>query len=134
MKMPPRLDVTPEQIARVVAVFYAAIRRHEVLGPVFAAHVADWPAHEARIAAFWRNAILHEGGYEGSPMRAHLGAGNVRPEHFATWLMLFDETLRRTLPPDTARGWSALAHRIGAGLRMGVENIRPDPAMPPVLR
>ena len=55
---------------------------------------------------------------------------NVPGRH---WLMLFDETLRRTLPPDTARGWSALAHRIGAGLRVGVENMQPA-AGPPILR
>lgn len=131
--IPPRFDITPEQIDRVVATFYAAIRRHEVLGPVFAAHVQDWPAHEAKIAAFWRNAILYERGYEGSPMLAHLRAGDVRGGHFPEWLMLFDETLRRTLPDEPARGWSALAHRIGAGLRMGIENMRPGEG-PPILR
>nr|WP_074969740.1 group III truncated hemoglobin [Paracoccus aminovorans] len=131
--IPPRFDVTPQQIDRVVATFYAAIRRHEELGPIFAAHVADWPAHEEKIARFWRNAILYERSYDGSPMRAHILAGNVHAQHFAPWLMLFDETLRRTLPEDAARGWSALAHRIGAGLRMGVENMTPV-AGPPVLR
>lgn len=131
--IPPRIPVTPAQIDQVVATFYAAVRRHEVLGPVFAAHVTDWPAHEAKIAAFWRNAILYERSYDGSPMRAHMRAGNVHAAHFPVWLMLFDETLRRTLPPDTARGWSALANRIGAGLRMGVENMQPA-AGPPILR
>ena len=133
----PRLPVTPEQIDRVVAVFYGAVRRHEILGPIFAGHVDNWPEHEARIAAFWRNAILRERGYEGSPMRAHLVAGDVRPEHFAPWLALFDESLRRTLPEDVARGWSALAHRIGAGLRMGVVERAPAggvPEGPPKLR
>lgn len=132
--MPPRFDVTADQIVRVVAVFYGAVRRHEVLGPVFSAHVGDWPAHEARIAAFWRNAILHERGYDGSPMRAHMRAGDVRADHFPIWLALFDETLRRTLPVGTARAWSALAHRIGQGLRMGVQDIRPTHAGPPILR
>lgn len=132
--MPPRLDITAPQIEAVVAVFYAAIRRHEVLGPIFAAHVTDWPTHEAKIVAFWRNAILYDGGYDGSPMRAHMQAGNVRAEHFPDWLMLFDETLRRTLPEDAARGWSALAHRIGGGLRMGVQNLHADRGAPPVLR
>lgn len=131
--IPPRIPVTAEQIDQVVATFYAAVRRHEVLGPIFAAHVGDWPAHEARIAAFWRNAILYERSYDGSPMRAHIRAGNVRARHFPQWLMLFDETLRRTLPADSALAWSALAHRIGAGLRMGVENMTPQPG-PPVLR
>ncbi|HMQ39974.1 MAG TPA: group III truncated hemoglobin [Paracoccus sp. (in: a-proteobacteria)] len=134
MTIPPRFDVTPEQIDRVVAVFYAAIRRHEVLGPVFAGHVADWPEHEEKIARFWRNAILFERSYDGNPMRTHMQAGDVRAEHFAPWLMLFDETLRRTLPEDLAAAWSALAHRIGAGLRMGVEDLRERQPGPPVLR
>lgn len=123
MSLPPRIPVTPAQIDRVVSVFYAAVRRHEVLGPVFAAHVADWPAHEARIAAFWRNAILHERGYDGNPMQVHKDAGDVRADHFDHWLMLFDATLRRELPPEAALAWSALAHRIGAGLRMGVRDL-----------
>lgn len=133
MAIPPRFDVSPEQIDRVVRTFYAAVRRHEVLGPVFARHVTDWPAHEDRIAAFWRNAILFERSYDGNPMRVHRQAGDVRPAHFGDWLMLFDATLRRTLPRDTALAWSALAHRIGAALRMGVET-RPDGDGPPILR
>ena len=120
MTIPPRFDVTPEQIDRVVQTFYAAVRRHEVLGPVFARHVTDWPAHEAKIAAFWRNAILYERAYDGNPMQVHRDAGDVRPDHFPPWLALFDETLRRTLPADSAAAWSALAHRIGASLSMGL--------------
>ena len=128
----PRFDITPAQIDRVVTVFYAAIRRHEVLGPVFANHVTDWPEHEAKIARFWRNAILRDRLYDGNPMRVHMAAGDVRAFHFAPWLALFDETLRRTLPEAQAQGWSALAHRIGAGLRMGVEDLRERRTGPPV--
>ncbi len=133
MAIPPRFPVTPTQIDRVVAIFYAAVRRHEILGPVFAGHVTDWPAHEARISAFWRNAILYERAYDGNPMRVHRDAGDVRPDHFEHWLMLFDATLHRTLPQDTAAAWSALAHRIGAGLRMGVADFGRTGG-PPVFR
>ena len=118
--VPPRFPVTPEEIDRVVADFYAAIRVHPGLGPVFAAHVTDWPAHEAKIARFWRNAILMERCYDGNPMQAHREAGNVRPGMFSVWLGLFDSVLGRNLPPDTAAAWSALAHRVGEGLRYGV--------------
>ncbi|MDO5646893.1 group III truncated hemoglobin [Paracoccus sp. (in: a-proteobacteria)] len=128
--MPPRFDITADQIDRVVAVFYAAIRRHEVLGPVFNRHVHDWPEHEAKIAAFWRNAILYERGYDGNPMRVHMAAGDVHADHFAPWLALFDETLRRTVPPEPAAAWSALAHRIGQGLRMGVSDLRDTRGVP----
>lgn len=129
-----RFDITPEQIDRVVAVFYGAIRRHEVLGPVFGNHVADWPAHEEKIARFWKKAILYQPVYDGNPMRVHMQAGDVRADHFPLWLALFDETLRRTLPPEPAAGWSALAHRIGRGLRMGVEDLRQVRPGPPSLR
>jgi hemoglobin len=33
---------------------------------------------------------------------------------------LFDGVLAAQLPLDVAAGWSALAHRIGAGLRFGL--------------
>lgn len=118
--LPPRFDITADEIARVVAGFYAAIRSHPGLGPVFAVHVTDWPAHEAKVAGFWRNAILHERSYDGSPMLAHREAGNVRPGMFAIWLGLFDSVLTHELRPDQAAAWSALAHRIGVSLRAGV--------------
>lgn len=120
MPLPPRIDVTPEDIARVVTEFYAAIREHPGLGPVFAAHVTDWPAHEAKIAGFWRNAILYERSYDGNPLEVHRKAGDVRPGMFEPWLGLFDAVLKRNLAPEPAAGWSALAHRIGRSLRAGV--------------
>ena len=118
--LPPRFAITPAQIDAVVACFYARIRNHDLLGPVFAAHVGDWPAHEARIARFWRNAILNERDYDGNPMLVHRQAGNVRPDHFAPWLALFDQVLAETLPPTAAQAWSGLAHRIGRSLVMGL--------------
>lgn len=132
--IPPRFDLTEEQLEHVIGVFYAAIRRHETLGPVFAQHVTDWPAHEARIARFWKNAILHQPGYDGNPMQIHLAAGDVQAAHFPLWLALFDETLERLLPSETARAWSALAHRIGNGLRFGIEEAHRKQNRPPMLR
>lgn len=118
--LPPKFDVSRPQIAAVVAAFYALIRQHPGLGPVFAVHVADWPAHEAKVTDFWANAILGERVYNGSPMAAHIEAGNVRPGMFETWLALFDKVLADELPREQAAAWSALAHRIGRSLRAGV--------------
>lgn len=130
---PPRFYVTPEQIDAVVAAFYAEIRRHEVLGPVFAAHVTDWPAHEEKIGRFWRNAILREGVYDGRPMQVHRAAGDVMAEHFPLWLDLFEQVARRVLPPEAAAPWVAVAHRIGRAFRMGVEDARRTPGAVPSL-
>ena len=112
--------MTGDEIDRVVARFYGQVRHHQTLGDIFAAHVKDWPAHEAKIARFWRNAILHERGYDANPMQAHLSAGNVCPHHFVPWLALFDAVLEAEVP-QAAQAWSALAHRIGRGLRYGLE-------------
>lgn len=120
--MPPRFQISAAEIDRVVAVFYTQIRQHPVLGPVFGRHIADWPAHEAKIAAFWRNAILFERGYDGNPMAVHKAAGNVRPGMFTPWLGLFDSVLAQQLPAETAEAWSALAHRIGRGLSLGLQD------------
>ena len=128
--LPPRFPVTDAQIDAVVAEFYACIRSHPGLGPVFAAHVTDWPAHEAKIARFWRNAILFERSYDGNPLAVHRAAGDVRQGMFEVWLGLFDSVLRRELPAETAAAWSELAHRIGRGLRFGLVD---RPAGPPLL-
>jgi hemoglobin len=118
--LPPRFDITRPEIERVVATFYARVRAHPDLAPVFAVHVADWPAHEARVADFWANTILHERGYDGTPVKAHVQAGNVKPGMFSTWLALFDDVLADELRPDQAAAWSALAHRIGRSMRASV--------------
>jgi len=129
--IPPRFDISQDQIARVVATFYACVREHPALGPVFAAHITDWPAHEAKITRFWRNAILHERVYDGNPLAAHRAAGNVRLGMFSVWLGLFDSVLKLELPADTATEWSALAHRIGRGLMFGMQGAE---GAPPSLR
>jgi len=93
--------------------------------------VTDWPAHEEKIARFWRNAILHERIYDGNPLAAHRDAGNVRLGMFEVWLGLFDSVLTRELPVETAAQWSALAHRIGRGLMFGLQGAT---GAPPSLR
>ncbi|WP_106354198.1 group III truncated hemoglobin [Yoonia maritima] len=118
--MPPRIPVSPAQIDRVVTQFYARVRADPILGPVFAAHVSDWRPHEEKIGRFWRNALLLQRCYDGNPMQVHRAAGDVKPAHFTVWLALFDAVLEQELPTPLAQAWSALAHRIGRGLRYGL--------------
>ena len=121
-------------IERVVARFYEAVRQHPGLGPVFAAHVSDWSAHEAKVAAFWAGAILQESGYDGNVVTAHVAAGNVQPGMFSVWLSLFDTILRRELNEDQAAAWSKIAHRIGRSLRASVVDRETLPGGVPKLR
>ena len=133
-QLPPKFDITREDIARVVASFYEMVRQHPGLGPIFAVHVDDWPSHEAKITDFWANAILYERSYDGNPLKVHRDAGNVRPGMFDAWLALFDMTLRRELTADQAVAWSALAHKIGRSLRAGVVEQIKGPGGVPILR
>ncbi len=120
MTLPPRIPVTEEQIDRVVAQFYDRARADPALGPIFATHVTDWPAHEEKIGRFWRNALLFQRTYDGNPMQIHKAAGNVRAAHFPVWQSLFETVLAQELPGPLAHAWSALAHRIGRGLSYGL--------------
>lgn len=124
-----RFPITAEQIDQITAAFYAKVRVHPTLGPVFAAHVKDWRHHEVKIAGFWRNAIFLERSYAGNPMQIHKVAGDVHSAHFPIWLTVFDETLAENLPTEIATSWSALAHRIGRGLRMGLQTSEGPPSL-----
>jgi len=53
MTMPdPRVNVTPEDVGMVVSKFYAAVREHPVLGPVFYLIIGQsealWREHEEK--------------------------------------------------------------------------------------
>jgi hemoglobin len=67
-------------------------------------------------------------------MLVHTGISALKPHHFAIWLGIFDQTLTQTLSVKDAQDWSLLAHRIGRGLRLGVDAARKRPDGPPNLR
>ena len=135
--LPPRFDITRNDIEQVVSVFYRRIRNHPTLGPIFAQSIpstADaWGPHEAKIANFWANAILHERSYSGNPMAVHMSTPHVHADHFPVWLDLFEACLRDTLPDAQANSFNAFARRIGRGLQMGLMYRNADPAQPPNL-
>lgn len=81
-------------ISNLVDNFYGRIRDDALLGPIFAAHIADWPTHLARMKAFWRSILHNSGEFTGSPMARHLALPGLDEHHFAHWLDLFYATLR----------------------------------------
>ena len=134
----PRVNVTPDEIAQVVAAFYRRVRQHPVLEPIFFGILSRdatlWREHEAKITEFWCNALLYKGSYTGNPMLVHSGISALKSHHFAIWLGLFDQTLTTLLGETEALDWSHLAHRIGRGLRLGIEVSRKLADAPPDLR
>ncbi len=113
------VGVDEAMIARLVRAFYAVARRDEMLGPIFAARIADWPAHFERMEAFWSSVMLMSGRYHGQPMAAHADLP-IDAAHFDRWLELFEATARALCPPAAADAFLERARRIAQSLELGV--------------
>lgn len=132
-----RFPITIAEIDHLVAVFYREIRKHPTLGPIFHDQIGTgaqiWREHEAKIASFWRNAILIDRDYQGNPMRKHMEVKAIEPYHFDQWLNLFETVAKAELDAETAQSIIELAHRIGRGLRYGIEHFQQNAKTPPIL-
>jgi hemoglobin len=114
-----RTGIDEVMIERLVRSFYARARADRLLGPVFAAAVADWEAHIARVCAFWSSVALMSGRYHGQPMRAHIDLP-VGAAHFDRWLALFEQTADELCPPAAAAHFVGRARRIADSFELGI--------------
>ena len=104
-----------EGILKLIKPFYADVRQHAVLGPIFNSHISDWSAHLEKIAHFW---ALQAGGpskYRGGFAGAHLSLG-LQPEHFQHWLGLWELNSARSLASREAGEMNTLAHLLAERL------------------
>jgi hemoglobin len=121
--------VTEAEIASLVELFYARVRRDPVIGPLFNQAVDDWPDHLVKLRAFWSSVMLTSGRYKGSPMGAHMRhASSIEPEMFDRWLKLWRETAREVLAQADAAAVIAKAERIAESLKLALYfRIEPEP-------
>ena len=63
--------------------FYADVRQHRLIGPVFNERIKDWPAHLAKIGEFWARVTGGPSSYSGQMPAKHLTLG-LDPRHFAS--------------------------------------------------
>ena len=112
-------------LAHLVETFYASAREDALLGPVFAAHVGDWPHHLRALTAFWAAQLRGRGTYRGSPIAAHRAlarshAARLTPDMFARWLDLWQQATVQVMPPEDAHILQARAQRIADVLRAAI--------------
>lgn len=88
------IGIDAAYISSFVDRFYERVRGDELLGPIFADRIADWPAHLTQMKRFWRSVLHNSGEFNGSPMRKHVAIDGLEEQHFTRWLTLFRETLR----------------------------------------
>ena len=113
--------VDQAMIDALVEGFYARVRDDALLGPVFAARIADWGPHLAQMKLFWSSVALATGAYQGRPMPKHLPLP-IDAAHFDRWLALFEATARDLCPPRAADHFVERARRIAESLELGVAN------------
>ena len=111
------IGVDTDYVDHFVETFYGRVRADDLLGPIFAERIADWPAHLARMKAFWRSVLHNSGEFSGNPMVKHLAIPGLESRHFERWLMLFYATL------NDAEGHPAATALVGGRARMIADSL-----------
>jgi len=116
------MGVNDALISQLVERFYTKVRNDDLLGPIFAAKITDWPWHLTRMKDFWASVTMESGRFHGNPMLKHIAIGGLEQAHFERWLMHWDQTVREVAPnPAAADTFRLAAKRIAGSLLMGIE-------------
>lgn len=102
-------------LAKLLHHFYADVRQHKVIGPIFNERIQDWNSHLATIENFWARQTGGPSSYAGG-MGKHV-ALPLEAEHFNHWLALWEFNCQKHLPPPEAEEMIALAHQIAVHLK-----------------
>ncbi len=117
-------DIENEADVRLfVDAFYAKVRSDAILGIIFDTMArVDWDDHLPIMYQFWQTILLHQEGYRGNPIEAHVqldaamrfeyGVG-LAAEDFDRWLYLFEETVDQMFAGSRAEMAKRGATRMG---------------------
>ena len=114
-----KTGIDDAMIERLVRTFYGRVQADPLIGPVFAARIADWEAHIAKLCAFWSSVALMTGRYHGQPMQTHLQLP-IAAEHFDRWIAIFEATANELCPPEAAAHFIERARRIADSFELGM--------------
>jgi hemoglobin len=106
-------------LQQLLKYFYADVRQHAEIAPIFAAHIEDWPAHLEKIADFWSGVTGGPALYSGGMPFKHAPLG-LEERHFQAWLGLWARHCRARLAPTEAEELVSIAETIGQRLRQMV--------------
>jgi len=104
------------QLLQLLRHFYADVRQHQEIGPIFTARIHDWPAHLEKIADFWSNVTGGPVRYDGPMPQKHFPL-QLEPKHFEAWLDLWRRHCRIHLAAPEAGELIRAAESIGERLR-----------------
>jgi len=115
------IGVDADFVSLFVDTFYDRVRADDLLGPIFAERITDWPVHLDRMTSFWRSILMNSGEFSGNPMIKHAVIPGLEHRHFAHWLDLFYATLRDLEQhPEATRLVGRRARMIADSLLTGI--------------
>ncbi|MFT4738807.1 MAG: hemoglobin [Cyclobacteriaceae bacterium] len=89
-----------KDISLLVHVFYAKIRKDELLGPIFNGHIPNenWAEHLSKLTDFWETNLFGVATFKGNPSAKHINVDanlnhTIEQAHFGKWLQLWFETI-----------------------------------------
>ncbi len=126
-----------EDIENLMAVFYDAAFRDELIGHIFT-DVAklDLEEHLPVISDFWEDVVLGSRKYPSrhrNPMQVHLALAAMTPlhgVHFERWLEIFETVVNEHFDGENAKGIKMRAASIARRMRDVVTNYGPDLTRP----
>lgn len=98
--------------------FYADVRQHNVIGPIFLRQIDDWPAHLEKILRFWTTVTGGPPCYSGPMLITHLKL-HLGEEHFLVWLDLWRRQCRGRFPDQEANELIHIAETMADRLQGG---------------
>jgi len=120
-------------ISILVNAFYAKIRKHELLGPIFNGHIPPekWPEHLSKLTDFWETNLFGIAKFKGSPSRKHVDVDmnlghTIEQVHFGSWLQLWFETIDELYEGQLATKAKESARKMAAGQYLTIWHNRPD--------
>ena len=95
--MKKQLD-SRKNINQLIHLFYAKIRKDELLGDIFNQAIDDWDSHLEHLTDFWETNLLFVAKFKGDPIKTHQevdqGSNSIiEQKHFDRWLKLWFETI-----------------------------------------
>ena len=121
--------ITEASIAVLIDAFYARVRCHPALGPIFEAAIAEdeWSEHLETMRCFWSSVMLTSGRYSGNPVAVHRAVAGIERPLFDDWLALFTQTASELFEVGPASEFAAKAQRIATSLQLALFHRLGDP-------
>ncbi len=122
-----------EDVNLLVNTFYSAIRKHEILGPIFNKRLTSneiWDAHLIKLTDFWETNLFGVIKFKGNPMKAHQETDksmkySITQDHFYQWLMLWNSTIDSLFEGKRANLAKGKARRMSTHLYMNMWKHKP---------